>query len=132
MDDPVFRYDEAADGGPFFQRAETAFPPHFHEHYLFGLVEEGARTLFYKGCTYSGKTGALLAINPGDPHACEQLGPHGHRLARPERAHCRAAGPGAGTHRQRRSPAVRPACYLGPGAGGRIRQAASAYSGGQR
>lgn len=76
MDDPVFRYDEELQmEAHFFKGLKPAFPPHFHEHYLFGLVEEGARTLFYKGCTYTAKTGALLAINPGDPHACEQLGP---------------------------------------------------------
>ena len=47
MDDPVFRYDEELQmEAHFFKGLKPAFPPHFHEHYLFGLVEEGARTLF--------------------------------------------------------------------------------------
>lgn len=76
MSSSTFHYDESLQvEAHFFCALKPAFPSHFHEHYLFGLVERGARTLFYKGCTYTAETGALLAINPGDTHACEQLGP---------------------------------------------------------
>lgn len=49
-----------------------AFPAHFHDYYVLGVVEEGARRLEYRGVVYDVGPGDLLLFNPGDPHACVQ------------------------------------------------------------
>lgn len=46
------------------------FPNHFHEYYVIGLVEAGARTLICKNQEYAVKKGDVLLFNPGDSHAC--------------------------------------------------------------
>lgn len=76
MSDSAFRYDQELQmEAHYFKGLKPVFPRHFHEHYVFGLIEYGARTLFYMGSTHTAQTGALLALSPGDTHACEQLGP---------------------------------------------------------
>ncbi len=49
-----------------------AFPAHFHDYYVLGVVEEGVRRLQYRGAAYDIGPGDLLLFNPGDPHACVQ------------------------------------------------------------
>lgn len=49
-----------------------AFPAHFHDYYVLGVVEEGRRRLQYRGVLYDIGPGDLLLFNPGDPHACVQ------------------------------------------------------------
>ena len=48
------------------------FPNHFHEYYVIGLVEAGARTLRCKDQSYTIGQGDILLFNPGDSHACMQ------------------------------------------------------------
>lgn len=49
-----------------------AFPNHFHEHYVIGFVEDGARKLSCRNKEYSIERGAIVLFNPGDNHACVQ------------------------------------------------------------
>lgn len=48
------------------------FPNHFHEYYVIGLVEAGARSLLCKERAYTIGQGDILLFNPGDSHACTQ------------------------------------------------------------
>lgn len=48
------------------------FPKHSHEHYVFGLVERGARRLSCKNKIYTIDQGSVIIFNPGDSHACSQ------------------------------------------------------------
>lgn len=48
------------------------FPNHFHEHYVIGFVEDGARKLSCRNKEYSIERGAIVLFNPGDNHACVQ------------------------------------------------------------
>ena len=61
----------------YLQGTTHAFPRHFHEYYVLGLVESGQRRLFCNdkcqdNCTLH--RGDILLFNPGDNHACVQLG----------------------------------------------------------
>ncbi len=46
------------------------FPNHFHEHYVFGLIEEGERCLFCRKSEYVVKAGDIMIFQPEDNHAC--------------------------------------------------------------
>ncbi len=46
------------------------FPNHFHEHYVFGLIEEGERCLACRKTKYLVKAGMILIFQPKDNHAC--------------------------------------------------------------
>lgn len=46
------------------------FPNHFHEYYVIGFVEGGARRLWCKGREYDVSTGDLILFNPRDNHFC--------------------------------------------------------------
>ncbi len=48
------------------------FPNHFHEHYVIGIVEQGARHLSCQNKSYNISPGSLIIFNPGDTHACTQ------------------------------------------------------------
>lgn len=48
------------------------FPNHFHEYYVFGLVEHGQRRLSCKNREYTIEKGHIIIFNPGDNHACVQ------------------------------------------------------------
>ena len=48
------------------------FPNHFHEHYVIGFVEDGARKLSCRNKEYSIERGAIVLFNPGENHACVQ------------------------------------------------------------
>lgn len=61
----------------FFQGVRQTFPNHFHEYYLIGLVEAGARAVGWQGKEYGCGSGDILLFNPREPHACIQLGDGG-------------------------------------------------------
>lgn len=56
------------------QGIAQAFPSHFHDHYVLGLIESGERRVQCGGQTCSAGKGALLIFHPGDIHACTQAG----------------------------------------------------------
>ena len=51
-----------------------AFPNHFHEHYVLGLLERGARSVTCQNRDYTLRSGDVVLFYPGDSHACAQLG----------------------------------------------------------
>ena len=51
-----------------------AFPNHFHEYYVIGLIEGGQRHLSCKNKEYDLKKGDIVIFNPGDNHSCRQIG----------------------------------------------------------
>lgn len=58
-----------------------SFPNHFHEHYVLGLVEAGQRRLIRRhfgrksqAREYLLDAGSIVIFNPGDNHACVQVG----------------------------------------------------------
>lgn len=57
-----------------FQGIVQPFPNHFHDYYVIGLVEAGERRLVCWGREYGIKAGDVLLFNPGDNHACQQVG----------------------------------------------------------
>ena len=46
------------------------FPNHFHDYYVVGFVERGARCLWCRGRTYDLAAGDLILFNPRDNHYC--------------------------------------------------------------
>lgn len=50
------------------------FPAHFHEHYVFGLVEGGRRELRLGEKRRIVESGCVLIFAPGESHGCEQRG----------------------------------------------------------
>ena len=46
------------------------FPNHFHDYYVVGFVESGARRLWCKGKTYDLTAGDLILFSPRDNHYC--------------------------------------------------------------
>lgn len=56
-----------------FQGISQKFPNHFHEYYVIGFIEDGARSLTCQNKTYKIETGDLLLFNPNDNHECEQI-----------------------------------------------------------
>lgn len=56
-----------------FEGVMQKFPPHFHEYYVFGFIEKGARHLICKGTEYAIHPGDILIFNPYDTHSCEQI-----------------------------------------------------------
>ena len=55
-----------------FEGMIRPFPNHFHEYYVIGFMEKGARILSCKNQEYFIKSGDVLLFNPGDNHACIQ------------------------------------------------------------
>lgn len=55
-----------------FEGMIRPFPNHFHEYYVIGFMEKGARILSCKNQEYFTKSGDILLFNPGDNHACIQ------------------------------------------------------------
>lgn len=55
-----------------YRNLAQPFAAHTHDHYVIGLVEEGARTLTCNGRQVDLGPGDLVVFNPGDVHACEQ------------------------------------------------------------
>lgn len=50
------------------------FPEHFHDHYVFGLMEDGSRSLSCDGRDYIITKGDMIIFHPYDNHACTQKG----------------------------------------------------------
>ncbi len=50
-----------------------AFPKHFHEYYVFGLIEGGKRLLSCKNEEYRLQKNDIVVFNPGDNHACRPV-----------------------------------------------------------
>lgn len=57
-----------------FEGIVQPFPNHFHEYYVIGFVESGARILSCKNREYAIAEGDILLFSPGDSHACVQSG----------------------------------------------------------
>lgn len=57
-----------------FEGGARAFPSHFHEYYVIGLVVNGERRLTCNGKDYPLHNGSMVIFNPGDNHACIQHG----------------------------------------------------------
>lgn len=57
-----------------FEGIVQPFPNHFHEYYVIGFIEAGARVLSCKNREYTVTAGNVLLFNPGDNHACVQSG----------------------------------------------------------
>ncbi len=55
-----------------FEGVEQPFPNHFHNYYVIGLIESGARRLVCNNREYSLGVGDMLLINPLDSHGCMQ------------------------------------------------------------
>lgn len=68
-------YDQALQvGAYYFKRLRKGFANHFHEYYVFGLVEAGAAELSCRNREYLLERGQLFLFNPGDNHGCLQCG----------------------------------------------------------
>lgn len=50
------------------------FPNHFHEYYVFGLIEGGKRLLSCKNKEYQLQKNDIVVFNPGDNHSCRPMG----------------------------------------------------------
>jgi len=55
-----------------FNGVAQAFPNHFHEYYVIGLIEAGERHLTVNNQEYRIGPGDLMTFNPMNNHACEQ------------------------------------------------------------
>lgn len=68
----VFDSDLSVEG-LLFNGIKQKFPNHFHEYYVIGCIEQGARKLICKGKEYFLASGDLILLNPYDNHECLQL-----------------------------------------------------------
>ncbi len=57
-----------------FQGILQPFPPHFHEYYVIGLLEEGERRLLCGNTEAAARQGDILVFCPGEIHSCVQAG----------------------------------------------------------
>lgn len=55
-----------------FEGVIQAFPNHFHDYYVIGLLEAGCRRLSCKNREYAIGPGDILLFNPHDSHGCVQ------------------------------------------------------------
>lgn len=53
-----------------FRREQVAFPPHFHNCYVFGFVAGGSSTLLTRTAACELEPGSALVMNPGQLHRC--------------------------------------------------------------
>lgn len=66
-------YDEELEIEAYsFEGVIQAFPNHFHNHYVIGLIEEGERCLYCKNREYIVGKDCILLFNPNDNHGCIQ------------------------------------------------------------
>lgn len=56
-----------------FQGMVQAFPSHFHEYYLLGLVEGGERLVTCNNQEWRIGPGDIMNFSPGDVHSCTQV-----------------------------------------------------------
>ncbi len=63
-------------GGEYrsYRGVAQPFPAHSHEHYVVGLVTQGARRLVWNDQPHLLEPGDLFVFNPGDVHGCQQQG----------------------------------------------------------
>lgn len=54
----------------WLQNVLEPFPNHFHDYYLIGFIEQGARELTCGGRKYVTTGGDLFTLNPHQPHGC--------------------------------------------------------------
>lgn len=55
-----------------FQGLVQAFPGHFHEYYLLGVIEGGERQVVCNGQEWRAGPGDIMNFSPGDVHSCVQ------------------------------------------------------------
>lgn len=55
-----------------FEGIVQPFPNHFHDYYVIGFIEAGARCLSCKDKEYTVGQGNILLFNPNDNHSCVQ------------------------------------------------------------
>lgn len=68
------RYDEDLQIEAYhFNGVAQAFPNHFHEYFVIGLIERGERRLTVNNREYRIGPGDLMTFNPMDNHACVQM-----------------------------------------------------------
>lgn len=60
----------------YFSGLQQKFPNHFHDYYVIGCIESGKRHLSCQNQDYEINAGDLILFNPGQNHACEQIGQH--------------------------------------------------------
>ena len=58
----------------WFQGLSRPFPAHFHPYFVVGLMEKGKRKLLWGGEEYRLQAGDLMLLNPGESHACAEVG----------------------------------------------------------
>ncbi|MFR0874995.1 MAG: AraC family ligand binding domain-containing protein [Bilophila wadsworthia] len=67
----TIHYDaELAIEAYWLQNVLEPFPDHFHDYYLIGFIEKGARELTCGGQKYITTEGDLFTLNPHEPHGC--------------------------------------------------------------
>ena len=67
----TIHYDaELAIESYWLQNVLEPFPDHFHDYYLIGFIEKGARELTCGGQKYITTEGDLFTLNPHEPHGC--------------------------------------------------------------
>ena len=67
----IIHYDaELAIEAYWLQNVLEPFPDHFHDYYLIGFIEKGARELTCGGQKYITTEGDLFTLNPHEPHGC--------------------------------------------------------------
>ena len=67
----TIHYDaELAIEAYWLQNVLEPFPDHFHDYYLIGLIEKGARELTCGGQKYITTVGDLFTLTPHEPHGC--------------------------------------------------------------
>lgn len=70
----VVRYDQELQVEAYrFCGIMQKFPNHFHDHYVIGYIESGARFLSCCNKEYQVSPGDLLLFNPGDNHKCNAI-----------------------------------------------------------
>jgi mannose-6-phosphate isomerase-like protein (cupin superfamily) len=57
-----------------FEGVMQQFPMHFHDYYVIGFIERGRRFLQCRCREHLVEPGDLVLFNPGDNHACRQVG----------------------------------------------------------
>lgn len=57
-----------------FEGIRQPFPNHFHDYYVIGFIEAGARCLSCRNKDYTVTSGDILLFNPNDNHSCMQCG----------------------------------------------------------
>ena len=57
------------------------FARHVHDYFVLGIIEDGLQTFSYRGAKHGTATGAIILLNPDEPHtgeAAKQSGDYHH------------------------------------------------------